>query len=279
MSIPLKPYEYLDAQLFLRDLYELKKNTDSKFTVRYIAEKAGLKSSGHVTNILQGKVNLPSKLVLRIALTFELNKQETEYLGALVAYKNAKNLSEKKICFERLMALKRSRVKNLDTNQYEYFSKWHNVAVRECLDFFLFDNDFEALAAKLKPPITVAQAKKSIEILSSMGLIKKNPEGFYVKSEAVVSVEEWSSLAINNFQLAMIDLAKASMDNTPPANRSFSGLTVSISEAGIVKLKEKIKRFRQEILEMVQDDNDIDQVFQININAFPLTQKNGEAKK
>ena len=45
------------------------------------------------------------------------------------------------------------------------------------------------------------------------------------------------------------------------------------------KLKEKIKQFRQEILDLVQNDSDIDRVFQVNINAFPITQKYGEAKK
>ena len=279
MTRKFEAYNYFDSRKFLRDLYKWKKAQNSKFTVRYLAEKTGLKSSGYITNILQGKVNLPPKLVLRLAAAFELKRRETEYLSALVSYSSAKTHSEKKYHFEQLMSLKRSRIKNLDLSQYEYFSKWYYVAIRECLDFFLFKDDYAALAKKLKPRITTAQAKKAVALLEKLGLIKKNPDGYYTKAEAVVSVDEWKSLAINDFQLSMIDKARDAIENTPPAERSVSGLTLSISEGSIKKLKEKIKRFREEVLDMVQKDDDIDRVFQVNITAFPLTQTDREYKK
>jgi len=279
MDRQFNAYDYFDSRKLLRDLYEWKKARNSRFTYRFIAAKAGLKSSGYITNILQGRVNLSPRLILKLATAFELRKKDTEYFAALVHYNNARTHSEKKFYFDQIINLKRSRVKDLDLSQYEYFSNWYYVAVRECLDFFLFKNDYAALAKKIKPAITPGQARNAIQVLEKLGLIKKNPEGYYVKAEAVVSVDEWKSVAINDFQLSMLDLAKASIENTPPGERSISGVTLSISERGIKKLKEKVKRFREELLEMVQQAEDIDRVFQVNISAFPLTLTDREEEK
>jgi len=107
-------------------------------------------------------------------------------------------------------------------------------------------------------------------------LIKKNPDGFYVKAEAVV---KWKSLAVTDFQLAMLDLAKTSVETTPAGERSLSTVTLSISQRSIKKLKEKVKQFRAELLELVQQDEEIDRVFQICISAFPLTRTEKEPPK
>lgn len=270
-------FGYFSPNEYLRDLFLSKKKKKSKLTLRKLADLAGLKSPGYLTNLFKGKNPVTQNLVPKFSEAFELKKYESEYLEALVLFQNAKDHSSKRKNFEKVMSLRKGRGEELDLSQYEYFTKWYYVAIREFLDCYVFKGDFKELAGKLVPKITPLQAKKAIEVLVKNKLIAQNSEGIYQKLNPVVSTGEWKSLAVADFQLATLDLAKQSFQNVAKEKRNISTLTVTLSSESLKLLDLELKIFRKKILEIAIADTQPEGVFQINLHVFPLALQDGKS--
>ena len=77
---------------------------------------------------------------------------------------------------------------------------------------------------------------------------------------------------INRVLIQFMDLARMSVDKFPRSQRSLSTLTVSVSQKGYERIRDKIDQFRREILSMVnEEDEDIDRVYHLNLHLFPVT--------
>jgi uncharacterized protein (TIGR02147 family) len=205
-----------------------------------------------------------------------LGKKESEYFTLLVHFNRANKKEEMKRYFENLIEFRELRTNALDAKKYEYFSKWYYVAIRELLNFTKFNGNYKELAAKLNPPISESEAKKAIDLLVELGLVKKNSEGFYELTEQFVTTgESWNSLAIENFQREMLHLAEDSINNIPKNNRETSTITVSISWECFNTMKDRLREVRKELLEMAKAERDPEGVFQVNFQIFPLTDGTG----
>jgi uncharacterized protein (TIGR02147 family) len=265
-------YDYFDYRKLLKDLYEDRKKRNSNFSYRYLGLKAGFKSAGYFANVLKGKCNLSLTVAYGLCEAFKLKKFEAEYFVQLVMFNLADSQNDKKKYFDRLVALKRSQLKSMDERQYELFSEWYYLAVREILDFLLFKDDFRELARMVVPGITPAEAKKAVEVLEELGMIRKNPFGYYEKVDAVLTTpDRWQSQAITFYQYASLDLAKRAFDIWDRKLRDISTLTLSISGEDFKKIQEKLNQVQEEILVLAQNAKKADRVYQINFYSFPLS--------
>ena len=265
-------FDYIDYRRFLRDAYEERRKENAKFSYRFIAGKVGFSSPGFFANVLSGKKDISLKLALKFAELFRLNRKEKEYFEALVLFNKSADPAEKKVYLDRLQALRGSNVKKVEAHQWEYFEKWHHAVVRELIALKPFRGDFRALAAMVNPPISIQDARKSVELLERLGLIRKESDGVYERTDAAISAGDAVSQAlITGFQVQAMDLAKHALENMPKSARSFSTLTMSISEPTYLAMLEELRAFRRRLLDMAQASDDVDRVYQMNFHVFPLT--------
>ena len=68
-----------------------------------------------------------------------------------------------------------------------------------------------------------------------------------------------------------MDLAKYAMDHLPSGTRNFSTLTMSVSGPTYEAMLEELRAFRRRLLEMAQESDNVDRVYQMNFHVFPLT--------
>jgi len=265
-------YDYFDYRKFLADIYSERKAANPVFSYRYIAAKAGFSSAGFFSKILKGTTNISTKSAIAFALLFKLTKQETRYFEILVQFNQAQTHDAKKHFFEQLLSMKQTDGKNLVPQQYELFSTWYYVVIRELLNFYPFYGDYKELASMVTPQIRESEAKKAIAVLEKLGLVTRSPEGFYEQTDAVISTgESWSSLAIEQFQIATAGLVEQSIQNTPRELRDISTCTVSISEKTLERIRERTKQFRREVLELARGDKFADRIYHLNIHLFPVS--------
>jgi uncharacterized protein (TIGR02147 family) len=271
-------FQYTDYRKFLCDFYEAEKKRNPHYSHRYIAQKVGFTSSGFFSKILQGKTNISNDLALRFTEFLKLKKIEAEYFGLLVLFNQAKSHADKKRWFEKIVAFSKSKVKIVQVSQYEFFQKWYYVAIRELLAFYKFNGDFQQLGKMIDPPISPAQAKKGVELLEKLGLIARDESGYYKQTDTLISTGyDVRSVAVNNFQMSTLDLAKESIDRFPKEERDISTLTLSFSKELYNTIHEKLKGFRREVLELVKNDpNAVDRVYQVNFQIFPLSKYHRE---
>jgi len=264
-------FEYLEYRDYLKDHYEFNKQRFPFFSYRYVSTKTGLDASFYV-KVLQKQLHISEKSIDSLCQFLKFNKKETEYFKTLVRFNRAKQQEKSKRYFESLIELREPKICTLDAAKYEYFNKWFYIAIRELLNCYRFTGDYKELAAKLNPQITATEARKAIELLEKLSLIKKREDGIYELIDQLVSTgESWNAIAVENFQKEAIKLAGEAIARIPKKNRETSTVTVSISWKCFDAMKERLREVRKELLEMARLDENPEAVFQVNFQIFPLT--------
>lgn len=269
----MKPiFEYSDYRLFLSDHLLEVKARGVPLTYEELGRKVGFTSKGFVTQILQGKSNIPESKITAFSTALGLKKKEATYFELLVHFDQAKTHRAKNECFRKLASGFKARIKHIEPEKYDFYSAWYYSAIRSLLAFYPFSGDYKDLAQQLRPVITPSQAKKAIEVLERLSLIVKKEDGYYhLTDRLLTTADKVDSVALVNFHHSTMDLAKESLERFPKDKRDSSTLTLGLSEAGYRAAVEKIAVLRRELLEIARFDRQIDRVIQVNLHAFPLT--------
>lgn len=265
-------YKYTDYKNFLKDYYNEQKINVPVFSYQYMADHCGFNSKTYIFKVIKGQKALTAKSALKIASFMKLSKKETEYFENIVMFTNSKSVEEKDYYFNKIQSLnKKSSSVKLRQDQYDYFSKWYNIALREVVTLIDWNNDYTKLANSLTPSISVKEAKKAVELLKDLNLIQVDKDGrYYHTNQAITTGKDIVSLAVNNFQKKNLELAKESIDRFKRELRDISTLTISISEEGIEQVRKEIAECRKRIVELVNKEEVVDRVYQINFQSFPI---------
>ena len=103
-------------------------------------------------------------------------------------------------------------------------------------------------------------------------MITKEENGRFVSTDTVLTTgEKWENIAISRYQGQMIRLSGEALLNIPKDERDISTLTVGVSSDDIIRIKEILRRTRQEILSLIEESLGRDCVYQLNMQFFPLS--------
>ena len=270
---PPSVFDFTDFRLFLKTLFEYKKATVSSFSHRRFAQAAGFASPNFLKLVMDGQRNLTSTSIAKIARGFKLKKAERDYFENLVYMNQAPDHAEKNHYYQKIMAMGASKtIKLLESARYDYFSKWYLPVLRELVLFGNRKSTARDLAERLSPEVREKDVQSALNQLENLGLVSKDENGCWQQSEKILTTgPEVKSLLIANFHHEMIKMADAAIDRYPSDKRDISGVTLSITQKDIPRIKKRIAQFRKAILEEFVCDENPDQVIQINVQMFPLS--------
>jgi uncharacterized protein (TIGR02147 family) len=264
-------YDYLDYRKFLQDFYDAEKKRNSFFSYRYFAIKLKIDSS-NLYKILDGKRHPSATVIQKFITFFNFSKKEGEYFKTLVRFARAKSEKEGQQLFEKLLEFKNVKQIQVQANQYEFYQKWYHTAIFSLLYYYDFKGDFKKLADQLTPAITPKQARESVELLEKLGFIAVDRDGKYVHTrKAVTTGESWRSIAIRQYQEDTIKLALHSLNNEPKESRDISTLSVTVTKDTLEEIREITRQYRKSIVNLVDEVEKPDNIYQINVQIFPLT--------
>lgn len=274
----IRIFDYTDYRNYLRDYYNDQKSCNSYFSYRYFAGKAQISSIGLYKDIIEGKQSLSRRAITKFSKAMGHSKREAEFFEALVFFTDAESIEERKVYFERMISCHESKARIIETSRYEYYSKWYYSAIRALLSFHPFDGvDFASLANKLSPQIKTEQAKKAIEVLVQLGMIRKNFDGFYEPCDQIITTGPMHNdrrvqvLRIVDFQKNLLTLASGAYDRYSEKQMDMSSVTLSVSKSTRRLIKEAAAAFRKKVLSLAEKDANPDCVYQLNCQLFPLT--------
>jgi uncharacterized protein (TIGR02147 family) len=271
---------YSDYRQFLKDWFEAQKRINPRYSHRLFARKAGLTSTGFFSEVIAGKRQLTQAAILRFAKALKLSAQDQAGFECLVAFNQARTMEEKNHHYGRLMGLWGGRVDIVGSERYEFYRHWRNAAIRELINCrpvrAAHKGDFAALGQSLEPPLSANQARQAVELLLRLGFVVRDANGRLRQSSPLISTGDLSaapptSLDVDNFQMAMLDLARRALDKLPRAERDFSTLTLSLSAEGEAAAKAEIAALRKRLLALAELDRKADRVRQFNFQSFPLS--------
>jgi uncharacterized protein (TIGR02147 family) len=276
-------FEYDDYRAFLNDLYREKKAGNHGFSYQMVSLKAGFRSKSFLHAVMAGKKELTPESASRVAAAFGLAETDAAYFRSLVAFNQALE-EHKEAMLERLDSIRtrrsaQARAKKLRRDQYEYYSTWYHPAVRALIDMHAFSGDFRRLAGMLTPPITVPQARKSVELLLRLGLIEQTTDGEYVATDKVLTTgRQVRGVAVKRYHTANMRLAQEALDTLPSDQRNVSSLTLGISEQCYRSICDMVYELQDKILEKVGRETNPERVYQLNFQLFPLSKRDSNRR-
>jgi len=270
----MKPLSsYMDYRSYLADWIADRKDNGMPASNRWFAQKMHINSASWLTDVLRGTKGLSKATANRVSGVLRHSPADSRHFETLVAYNQARTLGERNAYYEELLAIRRIKdPKVVSPGQYEYYASWYHSAVRSLIGVLRFTGDFERLAKSVSPRISPRQARRSVELLETLGLVRRDPDGAYrLDSSAITTGDYEKSLAISNFQQETMRLAQEALDRYPRNVRDISTVTLGVSEKSLEEIRRLAAEFRRRVTELANTDMEADRVYQVNIQVFPLS--------
>jgi len=263
---------YENYRLFLADYYTEHKEYEPGFSWRAFAQRSGFGSPVFLKLVADGVKNLGASSIDRVVEAVGFSPEEAAYFHALVQFNHSDTDHERNFHFSKMAAIrKRIGIAVIQNNHFDYFSEWYIPVVREVIAGQPTDLPLSTIAKTIRPKVSVAQIKHAITVLTSIGFIKVD-NGIWRQASALLATDpQIHSLAIRNFHDQMLSHASLAIREIPRERRTVSGLILKISAQGYDIMANRIDEFRDELLRIASADSEVDRVYQVGIQLFPLT--------
>ena len=280
-TVPRAPevFAFRDFREYLRAHYVHQKAHTYGFSLRAFSKRAGLRSSNYLKLVMDGDRNLTPEAAARFAAACGLRGQAAEYFCELVAFGQAKHADERARVYERLKRFARHRqVHRLDAAQEAYHAQWYIPAIRELCARADFREDAKWIGRTLRPHVAPRDVEQALAVLERLGSLKRDAGGRLRQAEPLVQTPDGPlSHHVVSFHRAMMQRAAEALDSVPRQEREIASLTLCLSEPQLSELKQRLERFREELLHVFQSDADARRVVQVNLQMFPLSGKGTES--
>lgn len=274
-SLPVNVFKYHDYRTLLYDLFIIWKKKVYRLSYRKFSSIAGFSSPNMLKLVIDGKRNLSASSISKIIRTFDFNKQESEFFENLVKMNQAKTHSSKNFYYKKINKTPRYKLlRKGDRNLYDFYSNWYYPVIRELVTVTDFNDNPEWIAKRIYPQITPAEAQKALDTLVEMEHIYKDGKLWKQKEPLSTTGPQIVSLAVANYHESMIELGKESIEKIPNDKRNITSLTLAISKSSYSSLIKEIESMQQRIIDLANEECSPEEVYQVNIQAFPVTSFN-----
>ena len=266
--------EYTGYRQYIADYYADKK-AKSAFTWQMFAEKAGFSSPVYLKYVSEGRFNLSEEAALRVAAAMSLVEYERDYFCEMVRFDHAKTDDEKKVFFNKMLAITDAhKVKVIEADSYRFFEDWKNPVLRELAPSMPGAKPL-ALARACRPEITAAEVTESLSFLVKANLLQKDKDGNYVQTEKSVTTGPMKAtpVAVRSLHRQMGEFALDAIEGVSQDERHFSGLTLGITRQAYEKIVQEIAECRKRIIAIAREDEATEEVYRLNMQFFPMTNK------
>lgn len=272
-------YKFIDYRQYLNEVYTEIKANDKTFSFRSFARMAGSSSPNFLQLITSRSLNISEKSIVAYVNSMKLNRKEEDYFRTIILFDHAKTHEEKDSYFQRILQIRGyNNATIIQKEQYNYFSHWYIPVIRELVTCKDFSSDPQWIATRIIPEISVSQVRKGIQLLESLGLIYRDNEvGQWKQTNRSISTpSEVLSVALTKYHKQLLTLAQESIDRFDSSKRDIRSVTIGLSEANVMEIRKRIEGFWSELLAFAEKQSDIENVIQVNIQMFPLTNNGGD---
>lgn len=266
--------EYTSYRLYIADYYADRK-AKSAFTWQEFANAAGFTSPVYLKYVSEGRFNLSEDAAVRVAQAMDLAGFEPEYFCEMVKFDHAKNDAEKKAAFNRMLAIADAhKAKILEGDSFRFFSDWKNPVIRELAPAMPGAKPL-ALAHACRPKVSAAEVSETLKFLVNAELLQKDEDGNYRQTEKSVTTGPMNAtpVAVRGLHRQMGEIALEAIEGVSQDDRNFSGLTLGVTRGAYEEIVKEIAEFRKRVVAIATRDNETDEVYRMNIQFFPMTNK------
>ncbi|MBO7550038.1 MAG: TIGR02147 family protein [Fibrobacter sp.] len=271
--------EYASYRQYIADYYADRK-AKSAFTWPEFAQAAGFSSPVYLKYVSEGRFNLSDAAVERVAKAMHLADYEQEYFAEMVKFDHAKKDADKKTIFKKMLSIAEAhKTKILEGDAFRFFEDWKNPVIRELAPSMPGAKPL-ALAHACRPEITAAEVSDTLKFLLKADLLKKDDNGNYIQTEKSVTTGDMdvTPVAVRGMHRQMGQFALDAIEGVAQDKRHFSGITLGITHDAYEEIVQEIAECRKRIIAIATKNAATDEVYRLNMQLFPMTNKNSNKK-
>jgi len=240
----------------LQNRYLQARSRNQQFTLRAFAKKLEL-SSGALSEILQGKRNVSSKIAERLAEELQLDPSEKAQIFSPLE----KQTARKKVAAQDVVKLQQ--------NQYEVLTDWVHFALLSLLNTKTYKSDVMWIAERFQVP--APRVSNAIKRMVDLGLVEFDGRSRLKRTKmAFRTSDDILNLAIQRSHHGDLDLVRKAIDQVPVELRDLTSITIPTDPQKFAKAKELIREFQDQMLNLMWTDNSTE-VYRMNVSLYPLT--------
>ena len=269
---PLNIYRYEDYRSYLSDFFLAQKKSGTGFTHRSFAKIAGFSSSSFCLHVMDGRKNLSGESIHKLVKALGLEGTAANYFETLVHYNQAKTLHDREAFFSQLNKIRRKTMfYRVSKRQFVLYSEWYYSVIRELAVYSDWNGDYQRLGNMVVPPLSAEKAKKAVDALIDAGLLLNNEDGTLRQNSSIVSAQTAPAVIVNKLKKDFMFKALEAEERYKKPEKYSSSATLSMSLQSYEKAKIMIDELRQKLLTIATDDSEVERVFQVNFQMFPLS--------
>lgn len=268
-------FAFHDYRMFLQSWFEFKRSTQPHFSMRQLAQLAGL-ATGYLPMVIAGQRTLSADALEKLLPFLGLTSQEKTYLELLRRMSDSPSSEARKEALERIQKFKGYRSTNhKETEAYKYLTHWYYVAIREMAALPEFKADPAWIQQRLRQKIPLSEIESALKFLSEGGFLKISKTGDVhpLPEKAIECIGGVYRVALGQFHKEMFKLAGESIDRIVSDERAILGNTVAVRSEDIDKIKSILNEAQNKIRELTEQQRNGEEVYHVSLVAFPLTKK------
>ena len=265
--------EYKDYRLYMQDFYDERKRTGA-FSWREFSKQAGFKSPVYLKLVCENKSSLSLVKMEQVARAMGLVGYEFAYFQEMVRFGNAtKDDAKKEALLEMQNIASEHKVRVVDAEAFRFYDSWKNPTIRELAPMMPGKRPLE-MAKACHQVISAEQVRDSLAFLVQTGFLKREAEHTYVQTEkTVIGTKESLPIAVRGMHKEMASLARTAIDKFPIEERHFTGATLGLCEEAYARISQELDAFVRKVANIAAEYENINQVYRLNLQLFPLTKK------
>lgn len=265
--------DYLDA-LYL----EVKKRC-GHYSYIQLAEDLGFSKSNVIWLVIAGRRKLTANTSQRIIDHLSLQGSECRYFRALVAYNNASRPDKREEYLADLLAVKRRELPSTSAREnLEYYSEWFYPVLREMTALQEFSSDPEWIAQRMSIKLLPHEVEKGLKLLEGLGLIRfdDRKKRHISTGTPILPDRAVTHIAAVAFHQKMCEVAAEALSRVPAVQREYNTVTFCASHEEAMAISGLIYELCEKIVRLEQKATKKTQVYQVNLQLFPLTKRSPE---
>ncbi len=244
-----------DISLILEKELESRKKINSAYSLRSFAKFLEV-SPATLSQVMSSKRTLGRKSEEKILSKLGIKSEGSRYSDYV---RSTKTKAEE----QRTPSLK------LEEDVFQLISNWQYFAILSLSELKDSKADPRWIARKLN--IKVEEANKAIKRLERLQIIEILPDNSFKQiAPPLTTHEDIPSEAIRNFHRSVLGLAQIRLEEVPVEEREFRSVTIAGNSKRIKKAKKLIKELKELITDCMETGK-TDEVYQLNIQLFPLS--------
>ncbi|MBD65127.1 MAG: hypothetical protein CME62_07970 [Halobacteriovoraceae bacterium] len=245
------------------------KKRNSSFSLRSFAKFLEMSPSS-LSLILKGKRPLTKDAATKFIGKLNLSDDEKEiFLKHVVDFEYFRlNETEKK---ERSLKQK-IEFKQLKDDEFKLISDWYYLVILNLTELPNFQEDLEWLSLTLG--ISKKNARDALNVLQRLNLIFKDEKGKLRRTDKPINFSSpIPNKNIQKYHKSNLIRAIDSVTSVEPERRELSSATMPICSKNLSEAKKMIQNFTIELSQFLQQGDELDDVYSINLQLFPQTRK------